>query len=498
MKRLFLVLLLALAPQTHAAKKPPVVSQAKPNFILFLVDDMGWTDLGCYGSDLYETPNIDRLAGEGIRFRRAYAACTVCSPTRAAILTGMYPARLRVTDFIAGHPFHNTKLRIPDWTKQLNLEHVTIAEELKRLEYKTAHIGKWHLTPRDGVEHPDLWPEAQGFDKNIGGFSAGAPGSYHWPYGRGQDKQQGKVINLPNQGKQGDYLTDTLTDEAVKIIDEWKSEPFFIYFSYYTVHTPLQAKAEYVKEFQAKVKKDGRHTNPTYAAMIRSLDESVGRVMKQLDRLGLSDNTVIMFTADNGGLIEQGNKVRVTSNLPARNGKGSVYEGGVRVPGIIKWPGVVTAGRETGFPIISMDFFPTILDIVGLKPTNQPDGRSLVKLLRNQRDRPARNELFWHYPHYHSMGGVPYTAMRNGTHRIVHFHEDDRLELYHLLRDQHEDHNLAKEEPELARRLLARMNEWRKEVGAQMPTRNPAYDPSQPTVIRFGARERLPRPYRVD
>lgn len=489
MKRILLLLLLSLVSQLDAAKRP--------NFILFLVDDMGWTDLGCYGSDLYETPNIDRLADEGIRFQRAYAACTVCSPTRAAILTGMYPARLHVTDFIAGHPFHNTKLRIPDWTKQLNLEHVTIAEELKRLDYKTAHIGKWHLTPRDGVEHPNLWPEAQGFDKNIGGFSAGAPGSYHWPYGRGRDKQQGKVINLPNKGKKGDHLTDTLTDEAVKIIQEWKDNPFFIYFSYYTVHTPLQAKAEYVKEFEGKVKKGARHTNPTYAAMIRSLDESVGRVLKQLDDLGLSDDTIIMFTADNGGLIEQGNKVRVTSNLPVRNGKGSVYEGGVRVPGIIKWPGITKGGRVIDSPIISMDFLPTILDVAGLKPTNTPDGVSLTKLLRGQSSH-GRSELFWHYPHYHSMGGVPYTAMVSRDHRLIHFHEDDRLELYHLAEDPHEDMNLANRNPKLANRLLKRMNEWRTEVAAQMPKKNPDYDPSSPTVIKFGNRERRARAYRVN
>ncbi len=474
------------------------LSANPPNIILLLVDDMGWTDLGCYGSDLYETPNIDRLAADGLLFRNAYAACTVCSPTRAAILTGMYPARLKVTDFIAGHPFHNTKLKIPGWTKQLNLEHVTIAEELKRLDYKTAHIGKWHLTPRDGVEHPDLWPEAQGFDKNIGGFSAGAPGSYHWPYGRGKNGQQGKVINLPSKGRPGDYLTDTLTDEAVKIIDEWRDEPFFMYFSYYTVHTPIQAKADYVKAFETKVKKNARHTNPAYAAMIRSLDESVGRVVARLAKHGLADNTVIILTGDNGGLIEMGDQKRVTSNLPARNGKGSVYEGGVRVPGIIKWPGVTSGGRKTRFPIISMDFLPTILDIAGIKPTNKPDGRSLVKLLRNQADRPARRELFWHYPHYHSMGGVPYTAIRSGTHRMIHFHEDDRLELYHLLRDRHEDNNLAGKEPELAGRLLKRMNEWRKEVAAQMPTANPDFDPADPTVIRFGTRDRTARPYRVD
>ena len=465
----------------------------RPNFILFLVDDMGWTDLGCYGSDLYETPNIDRLAKEGVLFKNAYAACTVCSPTRAAMLTGMYPARLKVTDFIAGHPFHNTKLKIPDWTKQLNLEHVTIAEELKRLDYKSAHIGKWHLTPRDGVEHPDLWPKAQGFDKNIGGFSAGAPGSYHWPFGRGKDKQTGKVINLPRKGKKGDYLTDTLTDEAVRIIDEWKAESFFIYFSYYNVHTPLQAKAEYVEAFKKKIKPQARHTNPVYAAMIQSVDESVGRVMARLEKHGLAENTVIMFTGDNGGLIQQGSSP-VTSNLPARNGKGSVYEGGVRVPGIIKWPGH-RAGKTDLVPIISMDFMPTILDIAGLNPTEQLDGKSLVNILNGEIDT-VRPELLWHYPHYHSMGGVPYTAIRYLNWRLIQFHEGNRIELYDLAEDPHEDNNLSTKHPDQARFLLGRMNKWRTNVGAQMPTRNPEYDATKPTVIRFGTRERLPQPYR--
>lgn len=487
MKKLYSILLVSacLGLSVNAAKRP--------NFILFLVDDMGWTDLGCYGSDLYETPNIDRLAKEGVLFKNAYAACTVCSPTRAAILTGMYPARLHVTDFIAGHPFHNTKLRIPDWTKQLNLEHVTIAEELKRLNYKSAHLGKWHLTPRDGIEHPNLWPKAQGFDKNIGGFSAGAPGSYHWPFGRGKDKQGGKVINLPRKGQQGDYLTDTLTDEAERIIDEWKDDPFFMYFSYYNVHTPLQAKAEYVSEFKSKIKDSARHTNPTYAAMIRSVDESVGRVMARLKKHGIADNTVIMFTSDNGGLIQQGSGP-VTSNLPSRNGKGSVYEGGVRVPGIIKWAGKRRGATELT-PIISMDFLPTILDIAGLKPTNKPDGKSLVEILRGK-PSSVRPDLFWHYPHYHSMGGVPYTAIKHLNWRMIHFHEGNRIEMYDLAQDPHEDKNLAGKHPDQVQFLLNRMNKWRVEVGAQMPVTNPDYDAGKPTVIRFGTRDRTAQPYR--
>jgi arylsulfatase A len=491
---LFLFLAAILQPSTtHAAKQP--------NFILFLVDDMGWTDPACFGSDLHETPNIDRLAESGMKFVNAYAACTVCSPTRAAVLTGMYPARLHVTDFIAGHPFHNTKVTIPNWTLQLNLEHVTIAEELKRRDYRTAHIGKWHLTPRDGVEHPDLWPGQQGFDRNIGGFSAGAPGSYHWPYGRGKDGQSGKVINLPENGKKGDYLTDTLTDAAVRIIDEWKDDPFFIYFSYYTVHTPVQAKAGYAKHFSDKLKasdKPRRHRNPEYASMVKSLDESVGRVLAQLKKNGLSDNTIIIFTADNGGLLEMGEGKPVTSNLPARNGKGSVYEGGVRVPGVIRWPGVTRPGSVSETPIISMDYLPTILEIAGLQPTRSLDGSSLVPLLRDPATRLDRDDLYWHYPHYHSMGGVPYTAVRSGDWRLVEFHEDQRLELYDLKADPHEDNNLAAAQPDRAHRLRAQLHKWRESVGAQMPTPNPDYNPAMPTVIRFDTRDRKPAPQRRD
>lgn len=473
----------------------------QPNVIIFLVDDLGWTDGGCFGSDLYETPNIDRLAASGMKFTNAYAACTVCSPTRAAVLTGQYPARLHLTDFIAGHPFHNTPLRIPDWTKQLNLEHVTLAEELKRLNYHTAHIGKWHLTPRDGVEHPDLWPEAQGFDVNIGGFSAGAPGSYHWPFGRGKDGQGGRVINLPNQGNRGDYLTDTLTDEAVHIIDRWKDDPFFMYFSYYTVHTPIQAKKEYADRIQARIAADSKprtHNNPNYAAMLQSLDESVGRVMARLEKHGLAGNTVIIFTGDNGGLLG-GGRSKVTSNLPARNGKGSVYEGGVRVPGIIRWPGVTRAGSTNATPIISMDYLPTVLEIVGVKPTNLTDGRSLVPLLKGQTGDFKRSDLFWHYPHYHSMGGVPYTAVRSGDWRMIEFHDGNRLELYDLKSDPHEDRNVADARPAIAKRLKSKIDLWRTSVGAQMPTANPDYDPSKPTDIRFGNNKaRQAAPYRRD
>ena len=234
MKNLILLLSLSfLTVQLHAADPP-----RRPNVLFLLVDDLGWTDLGCFGSDLYETPNIDRLAAKGVKFTSAYAACTVCSPTRAAVLTGKYPARLHVTDFIPGHGIQNTPLKMPDWTHKLEHKQVTIAEALKPAGYKTAHIGKWHLTPRDSQPHPEFWPQTQGFDLNIGGFQAGAPGSYFWPYGRGKDKQQGRVINLPPGGAQGEYLTERLTDEALSILDQWKDDPFFIYFAYYTVHTP--------------------------------------------------------------------------------------------------------------------------------------------------------------------------------------------------------------------------------------------------------------------
>lgn len=470
-------------------------AEKRPNVVVFFVDDLGWTDLGYAGSDFYETPHIDRLAADGLRFTQAYSACTVCSPSRAALLTGQYPARLHLTDFIPGHPIQNTPLCMPDWTQRLNLEEVTIAELLQEAGYHTAHLGKWHLTPRvrtaesnNAGDFPEFYPDRQGFDYNIGGCEYGAPGSYFWPYGRGPTIEARKNNNIfktlpPSGHGEGAYLTDHLADEAVRLVKQFDDDPFFIYFSFYNVHTPLQARPDLLKKYQAKLKKHSgiRHDNPVYAAMIESVDEAVGRVLRQLEEQGVSERTLVIFSSDNGGLRPQ-----ATTNLPARQGKGSIYEGGTRVPAILKFPGRIEPGGLSEEPVITMDFFPAILEVTGvpLPPSleNKVDGRSLVPLMENPRyGRLNRDALFWHYPHYHMGGAIPYSAVRMGDWKLIQRHHGSLPELYDLSADIHEDSNLALLEPVRTAEMMKRLKDWRTSVGAQMPTVNPGYDPDRPT-----------------
>ena len=450
------VLFVALSALCSAAEPPP-------NIILMLIDDMGWTDLSCYGSKFYETPNIDRLAAGGMRFTWAYSACTVCSPTRAAVMTGKYPARLHITDWIAGHQRPYAKLKVPEWRQYLPHEETTIAEVFHAAGYTTCHIGKWHL----GNE--EYWPLTQGFDINIGGNHRGQPPSYFFPYERDSIKLPGL-----SEGKPDEYLTDRLTDEAIRFISANKDKPFFLYLPNYCVHTPLQAKREKIEKYQAKARPENPQHNATYAAMIESLDENVGRLMQHLDELRLRDNTIVIFTSDNGGLKLN----QVTSNDPARAGKGSVYEGGVRVPLIVSHPPSIKAGSTCDQPAMSIDLFPTLVELCGLKPTNKPawDGTSLAPALLQKRD-VKRDVLYWHYPHYHPGGATPYGALRAGDWRLVEFYEDRRVELYDLKHDVSETKDLAATQPQKRDELLALLRQWRSDVGAQMPTPNPAYDP---------------------
>ncbi|WCJ58333.1 sulfatase [Fontisphaera persica] len=436
---------------------------APPNFIFILVDDLGWTDAGCYGSRFYQTPHMDRLAREGMRFTQAYAACTVCSPTRAAILTGKYPARLHLTDWIAGHRRPYARLKPPDWKKYLPHEEITLAEALKPLGYATASIGKWHL---GGTNY---YPEKHGFDLNLGGTDRGQPPSYFAPY---------KIATLP-EGPPGEFLTDREAAEACRFIEANRQRPFFLYLPHYAVHTPIQAKEEVRAKYQARVPPGSRQTNAAYAALVESVDDSLGRILHKLAELQLEQRTIVFFTSDNGGLKP------VTDNAPLRDGKGSAYEGGVRVMAMVKWPGVTKPGSVNDTPIISMDFYPTILEIAGapLRPGQVVDGESLVPLLRGSGSL-KRTALFWHYPHYHPGGATPYSAIREGDFRLVEFFEDRRLELYDLKNDVGEQQNLAAARPELAARLRARLEAWRREVGAQLPLPNPDYAPEKD---RFGA-----------
>ncbi len=451
---------LALSLAALVSGTPSPVAARPPNLIFILVDDLGWTDLGYQGSTFYETPNIDRLAREGMRFTQAYAACTVCSPTRAALLTGKYPARLHITDWITGHVRPHAKLRPPDWRMYLPHEERTIAEALRAAGYATASIGKWHLGG------PEFYPQTHGFDVNIGGFEKGSPPSYFAPY---------KIPTLAD-GPKGEFLTERLTDEAIRFIETHRDRPFFLYLPHYAVHTPLMARSNVIARYSAKADPNHPQHHPVYAAMVESVDQSVGRILRTLETLRLAEHTVIFFSSDNGGLVLR----EVTSNLPLRAGKGSPYEGGVRVPLLVKWPGVTRPGSMCDTPVITPDFYPTMLQIAGLKPEAGQvlDGVSLVGLLRGGRTL-QREALYWHYPHYHPGGATPYGAIREGDWRLVEFYEDNHVELYNLREDIGERHDLAGRFPKVARRLRDRLHAWRERVGAQMPLPNPDYDPAR-------------------
>ncbi len=431
---------------------------APPNFIVILVDDLGWADLGCQGSRYHETPHLDRLARDGMRFTDAYSACTVCSPTRAALLTGKHPARLHLTDWIAGHAAPKAKLLPPPWSMRLDPAEPTLASRLKTAGYATAAIGKWHLGTNSR-------PQDFGFDVNHGGDHRGQPPRYVSPYG---------LPMLPD-GPHGEFLTDRESAEAVRFIEQSKDKPFFIYLAHYAVHTPIDGKRDVVAKYKSRAPDDQR--NPVYAALLESVDDSVGRIRARLDQLGLATNTVIVFTSDNGGLVL--GKDRPTSNRPLRSGKGDVYEGGVRVPFIVCWPGVVRPGTTTSRPVQTMDVYPTLLEAAGVEdvPGHERDGASLLALLRGKGNTPDRS-LYWHYPHYHPGGATPHGAVRSGDWKLVEFHESGHLELYNLASDLGETTDLADALPEKANELARELAAWRKRVGAQMPVPNPAHVPA--------------------
>ena len=469
MRRLVVLLVLAFA-----SCGDPQAPERPPNFVVLLADDWGWTDAGCQGSDLYLTPNIDRLARDGVRFTNGYAACTVCSPTRAALMTGQYPGRTHVTDFIRGHLRPHAKLNVPDWTMKIEQRHTTLAEALRGAGYRTAIVGKWHLEPRGDADEDDYEPLKHGFEVNVGGNEWGAPATYFHPYAKeGSPRVMGP---LPPGGKEGEYLTDRLTDEALKILEQWREEPFLLYFPYYTVHTPIEAKPADVAKFSPLVQDGMRHTDAEYAAMVASLDTSIGRLRVKLDELGIAHNTVILLAGDNGGLDRNG---RPTENAPLREGKGSVYEGGVRTPTIAYWPGVTPRGSVSDEPVITMDLYPTVLEIAGVEADRQVDGVSLAPILREPAAKLGRDALYWHYPHYHAGGATPYSAIRDGDWRLIEFYEDDRVELYNLAQDVGEERDLAAEMPEKADELRAKLHAWRESVGAQDPSPNPDYDPEK-------------------
>ena len=428
-------------------------AEPKPNIVLVLIDDIGQTDLGCYGSKFYETPNVDKLARDGMRFTNAYSGCTVCSPTRASLLTGRSSAALHLTDFIAGYNMPFAKLKIPDWLMELPADQPTIASELHRAGYVSAHFGKWHLGQALATTH--------GFDSTLADNGKGQPARYFPPY------QNPHLTDGPPE----EHLSDRLTSEAIKFIEQNKEKPFFVYLAHYAVHNPIAGKPEVIAKYKAKADPAAPQHNPTYAALVESTDDSVGRLRAKLDELHLSDHTIFIYTSDNGGLIPN------TTNLNLRAGKGSAYEGGVRVPLIVHWPGVTKPGTETAVPAISYDMLPTLLEAAGVPPSGPVEGKSLVPVLKG--GQLAERPIFWHYPHYHPGGATPYSAVRDGDWKLIQFFEDMHTELYHLSADPLEAHDLAATEPARAAALLAKLDAWRKEVGAQFPTPNPNYDPAK-------------------
>lgn len=435
-----------------------------PNIVLVLIDDYGWADTGCYGSTYHRTPNIDGLARRGMRFTDAYAAAPVCSPTRAALMTGQHPARLHLTDWLPGRPDRpEQKLMRPMIRQELPLEETTLAEALKTVGYVTGHIGKWHLGGK-GFE-----PERQGFDVNIAGDHTGTPRSYFAPYENRDEKMPGLEAAPP-----GEYLPDRLTTEAERFIEQNQSKPFFLYLPHYTVHIPMKAKAELIAKYRGLPAPMQGQKNPVYAAMVESMDESIGRLVRKLEETGVFENTVFIFTSDNGGLATpEGPDTPATTNAPLRAGKGYLYEGGIRVPLIISWPGRIRAGSMNATPVYSADLFATALDFAGLKNTTGVDGASLAPLLLGK-GAIKREALYWHYPHYSNQsinGGhldQPGSAIRQGDLKLIEFFHDQHVELYDLKRDPGEKTNLAASRPKDAARLRGLLASWRSRVDAQM------------------------------
>ena len=447
--------------------------QAKEEFnvLLIHVDDLGWADIGVLGSDFYETPFIDRLAAEGMLFTHSYAAAAICSPSRAALMTGKYPARMGITDWIyarfqgvgtTGLPGEYAEnpdqpLRTPKNQGFLPLEELTLSERMKVQGYATLHVGKWHL----GGE--GKYPEDQGFDRNFGGNDLGQPPSYFDPY-EPATPTPFYAFDRVTPRDSGEYLTDREGDEIVSFLQA-QAQKFFIHWAPYAVHTPIMAPQALVEKYKRKA--GGKQKNPVYAAMVENLDQNVGKVLAALDRLNLTEKTLVIFTSDNGGLM--GNPANpITNNEPLRSQKGYPYEGGIRVPTVVKWPGKVPAGAQSNLPIVTLDWVPTILDYQGLNPKEPGlDGQSLVEVLGG--GTLESRDLFWHFPHYRGADVVPYSIIRSGEYKLIHYFEEQPDELFSLANDPRETTNLAVQFPDLVIQLKSLLKAWWIETDARMP-----------------------------
>jgi arylsulfatase A-like enzyme len=441
-------------------------SAKRPNIVLFLVDDLGWGDFGCYGDTFHETPNIDRLASGGMKFTNAYAAAPVCSPSRASLMTGKWPARLHLTQWIPGTIYPRKKLLEPSQVQHLDHSIPTIAEQLKQVGYQTAAMGKWHLGG-DGY-----LPEDFGFDTNIAGDIHGsppAPNHYFGPF---------QFHNLTGYTKD-DYLTEVLTTKMDEFLERAAPRgPFFLYMAEYAVHIPLMERQALVEKYRRK--NGGKNEpDPVYAAMVESVDTALGNLRAKLERLGVADNTAIILTSDNGGVGFQGRNLhRIADNGPLRAGKGFLYEGGIREPLIAHWPGVTKPGSVCDLPVTGTDLMPTILSMVNAGPAPKPcDGVDISGLFRGQ-TLLDRDVLYWHYPHYSDQGGTPGSAIREGDWKLIEFFEDGHVELYNLALDPGEQYNFASSFADKAKDLLGKLKSWRENLDASMPRPNPEYNPA--------------------
>ncbi|MEL7121409.1 MAG: sulfatase [Bacteroidota bacterium] len=437
------------------ACQPTVTQQAenmppqKPNIIFILADDIGQTQLGCYDGP-YHTPNIDQFASQSMKFNNAYASAAVCSPTRAALMTGKYPARLHITDFIKGELFPDNLLKQPDWQKFLPLEEKTIAEALKEEGYKTAIFGKWHLS------HEKRPPQSATYNPNKQGFD------------------EMMITYKPNAQKtnpeQDPHNVDSITNRALKFLEENKEHRFFLYISHNSIHDPIMESQERISKFENDSTLNDWEIIPEIAAMVEHLDEGTGRLLHKIDDLSLADNTIIIFYGDNGG------KDTYAKQHPYRKGKGWLYEGGIREPLLIRYPEKIKAGSESDLMVSTIDFFPTLIDLAGGQPATDVDGRSIMnELLAKEKleDRPQ----FWHYPHYHRGSKMkPASAMRKGKYKLIEWHEELLLgketayELYDLEADVSETHNLSEKLPDVLAQMKKELSDWKEETGAQMPT----------------------------
>lgn len=436
--------------------------ESLPNIVFILADDLGYSQIGCYGTDYYQTPHIDKLAEKGMRFTNAYAACAVCSPTRASIMTGKYPARLHLTDFLSGNKRDIYPLSQPDWQKHLPLEEVTIAEILKEQGYNTAIFGKWHLSiEKMPPESLPFNPDKQGFDEHFVTY-----------------KPSGNMIQAWQEAENDAHNVDTITSLAIDFLERNQSNPFFLFVSHNTIHDPLKEKAETIRKYDVQKETTEPENHPIVAAMIERLDDSCGKIFNKINDLGLDENTIVIFFADNGG------RDKYAKQTPFRAGKGWIYEGGIREPLIVRWNGKVSPGVISESLVSSIDFLPTFLDMTGetISAPKDIDGKSFMSTLLNPKVG-NHNNLYWHYPHYHGGSGmVPAGAVRSGNYKLIEWYEpkllnqEKSVELFDIANDQGETTNISKSNPEKAAELKELLNSWRNEVNAQMPTINNKMD----------------------